>query len=105
MVILATSVVMSVVAVIIMTIVATITPVVVTPVAAVVATVVVTSVIAVVVTVIITSVPIIIARIGPTIKVISSIRSTVTIVEALTTVAVVLALGLLGGRRDSKGAL
>jgi hypothetical protein len=27
------------------------------------------------------------------------------IVEALTTVTVVIALGLLGGRRDSKGAL
>jgi hypothetical protein len=29
----------------------------------------------------------------------------VRIVEALTTIAVVVALGLLGGRRDSKGAL
>jgi hypothetical protein len=29
----------------------------------------------------------------------------VTIVEALTTVTVVVALGLLRGRRDSKGAL
>jgi uncharacterized membrane protein YqjE len=37
--------------------------------------------------------------------VILSIRSMVRIVKALTTVTVVLALGLLGGRWDSKGAL
>jgi hypothetical protein len=53
------------------------------------------------------SIPIVNARIGPAITVISSISSTVTIVEALTTtlVIVVVASGLLGGRRDSKGAL
>jgi hypothetical protein len=52
------------------------------------------------------SIPTVIARIGPAIAVISSIRSTVTIVEALTTasVVVVVASGLLGGRGDSKGA-
>jgi hypothetical protein len=74
---------------------------------AVIATVVVTSVIAAVVVAIITSIPIVIVRIGPAVTVISSIRSTVTIVEALATVAVVVvvASGLLGGRWDSKGTL
>jgi hypothetical protein len=49
----------------------------------------------------------IVARIGPAITVISSIRSTVTVVEALATVPVVVlvAPGSLGGRLDSKGAL
>jgi hypothetical protein len=93
---------------------ATVTPVVVTPVVAVIATVVFTSVIetvvvasviAAIVAAIVMWIPIIIARIGPTIMVISSIRSMVTIVEALTTVTVVVALSLLGGRRNSKGAL
>jgi hypothetical protein len=105
MVVLATSFIMSVVVTIIMAIIATISPVVVTPVVAVITTVVVASVIAAVVVAIITSIPIIIARIGPVIMVISSIRSTVTIIEALTTVTVVVALGFLGGGRDSKGAL
>jgi hypothetical protein len=75
------------------------------PIVAVITTVVVASIIAAVVAAIITSIPIIIARIGPAIMVISLVRSTVTIVEALTTVTVVVALGLLGGRWDSKGAL
>jgi hypothetical protein len=81
--------------------------VVVTPIGAVIATVVVAPVIAVVVEAVITSLPIIIVRIRPAIAVILSIRSTVTIVEALATVAVVVAVasGLLGGRWDSKGTL
>jgi hypothetical protein len=60
-----------------------------------------------VIAVVVTSIPIVVARIGPAITVISSIRSTVTTVEALTTVpvVVVVAFGLLGGRQDSKGAL
>jgi hypothetical protein len=80
--------------------------VVVTPIIAVIATVVVAPVFAVVVATVIMSIPIIIERFGPAIVVISSIRSTVTIVEALTTtrVVVVVASGLLGGRRESKGA-
>jgi hypothetical protein len=61
----------------------------------------------VVVAAIITSIPIVIARIGPAVVVILSIRSTVTIVKALATIAVVIAVasGLLGGRWDSKGTL
>jgi hypothetical protein len=82
--------------------------VVVTPVVAVIAMVVVASVIAAVVAAIIMSVPVIIARIGPAITVISSIRLMVTVVETLATVlvlVVVVAFGPLGGRQDSKGAL
>jgi hypothetical protein len=92
---------------IIVAIITTITFVVITPVIAVITTVVVTSVITAVVASIITSIPIVIARIGLAVTVISSIRSTVTIVEALATVAVVLvvASSLLGGRWDSKGML
>jgi hypothetical protein len=99
MVVLATSIITSVislvVALVVMEIITTITSVVVTP------------VIAAVVASIVTSIPIVVARIGPAVTVISSIRSTVTIVKALTTVlvVVVVAPGLLGGRRDSKGAL
>jgi hypothetical protein len=102
-----TSIISSVVALVIVAIVTTITPVVVAPVVAVIAMVVVASVIAAVVAEIITSIPIIIVMKGPAITVISSIRSTVTIVEALTTVPVVVvaASGLLEGRWDSKGAL
>jgi hypothetical protein len=90
-----------------MAVITTITPVVVSPVIAVIATIVVVPVIAAVVAAIITSIPIIVARIGPAITVISSIRSTVTVVEALAAVpvVVVVAPGPLGGRRDSKGAL
>jgi hypothetical protein len=102
-----TLIISSVVALVTMAIITTITPVVVTPVVAVIATVVVASVIAVVVAAIITSIPIVIARIGPVVTVISSIRSTVTVVEALATVLVIIVVapGPLGGRRDSKGAL
>jgi hypothetical protein len=101
------SVVSSVVVTIIMVIITTITSVSVTPVVAVIATVVVTSVITVVVAAIITSIPIVIERIGPAVGVISSIRSMVNIVKALTTIVVVVAAApsLLGGRRDSKGTL
>jgi hypothetical protein len=102
-----TPVVSSVVVMIIMAIITSITSVVVALVVAVIATVVITSVVAAVVTAIITSIPIVIAWIGPAVKVISSIRSTVMIVEALATIAVVIAVasGLLGGRWDSKGTL
>jgi hypothetical protein len=64
-------------------------------------------VVAAVVVVIIMSIPIIVVRIGPAIMVISSIRSMVTVVEALATVpvVVVVAPSPLGGRRDSKGTL
>jgi hypothetical protein len=101
------SVISSVVALVVMAIITTITPVVVTPVVAVLATVVDAPVITAVVAAIITSIPVIVARIGPTIMVISSIRSTVTVVEMLATILAVVvgALGPLGGRRDSKGAL
>jgi hypothetical protein len=102
-----TSIISSVVVTFIMAIITMITPVVVTPVVAVIATVVVASVIAVVVVAIITSIPIVIARIGSAIMVISSIKSMVTIVEVLPTtpVVVVVASALLVGRRDSKGTL
>jgi hypothetical protein len=101
------SVISSVVALVVVEIITTITLVVVTPVVAVIAMVVVASVIAAVVTAIITSIPIIVATIGPAIMVISSITSMITVVETLATVpiVVVVALGPLGGRRDSKGAL
>jgi hypothetical protein len=111
MVVLATSiitpVVSSVVVTIIMAVITTIASVIVTPVVVVVVTVVVTSVIAVVVAAIIESIPIVIVRIGPAVMVISSIRSMVTIVEVLSTFAVIVAVasGLLGGRWDSKGTL
>jgi hypothetical protein len=109
-VVLATSIITSVfspvVVTIITTIIATITSVVVTPVVAVTAMVVVAPVVVAVVAVVITSIPIVNERIGPVFAVISSIRSTTMIVEALVTVPVVIvvASGLLGGRRDSKGA-
>jgi hypothetical protein len=101
-----TSVVSSVVVTIIMAIITMITSVVVVLVVAVIATVVVTPVVATVVAAVITSIPFVAVRIGLAIMVISSIRSTVTIVDALTTtpVVVVVASGLLGDRRDSKGA-
>jgi hypothetical protein len=76
---------------------------VVVPVVAIIATVVIAPVVAAV----ITSIPIVIVRIRPAIAVISSIKSTVTIVEALATIAVVVVVAscLLGGRWDSKGTL
>jgi hypothetical protein len=104
-VVLVTSIITSVIVTIIMAIITVITSV--TPFIAVIATVVVASIVAAIVTVIITSIPIIIAGIGPAVTVISSIRSTVMIVEALTTIAIIVAVasGLLGGRRNSKGTL
>jgi hypothetical protein len=68
-------------------------------------TIVVASVIAAVVTTTITSISIVNARIWSTVSVISSIRSTVTILEALTTTAVVIVVapGLLRGRWYPKG--
>jgi hypothetical protein len=89
-----------VVALVVMEIITMITPVVVSPVIAVIATVVVAPVIAALVAAIITSIPIFSARIGPAITVISSIRSTVTVVEALAIIPaiVVVAPGPLGGR-------
>jgi hypothetical protein len=53
------------------------------------------------------SIPIIVARIGSAITVVSPIRSTITVVETLATVPVivVVAPGPLGGRQDSQGAL
>jgi hypothetical protein len=106
-VVLATSIITSVVLSVVVMIITMITSVVVAPVVAVIVMVDVAPVIAAVVAAIITSIPIIIARIGPAITVISSIRSKITIVEQFTTVSVivVVASGLLGGRRDSKGAL
>jgi hypothetical protein len=103
----ATSIAASVIVTIIRTIVATITSMAVTPIVAIIVMVVVASVIAAVVTVIITSIPIIIVRIGPAVTVISSIRSMVTIVEALAIVAIIIvvASGLLGGRWNSKSTL
>jgi hypothetical protein len=102
-----TSVVSSVIVTIAMVIITTITSVVVAPVVAVIATIVVASVITAVVAAIITSIPIVIARIGLAVTVISSIRSTITIVEALATIVVVVAVvsGLLGCKWDSKGTL
>jgi hypothetical protein len=102
-----TSIVSSIVVTIIMAIITTITSVVVALVIAVIAMIVVAPVIASVVTAVITSILVVIARIGPAAAVISSIRSTVTVVEALATipVVVVVASGLLGGRWDSKGTL
>jgi hypothetical protein len=72
---------------------------------AVVTTVVVASVIAAVVAAIITSIPIVIARIGSAVTVISSGRR--LRFEALATIAVVIVVapGLLGGRWYSKGTL
>jgi hypothetical protein len=102
-----TSVISSVIALVVVAIVTTITPVVVTSVIAVIATVVVVHVIVAVVAEVITSIPVSVERIGPAITVISSIRSTVTVVETLATipVVVVVAPGPFGGRRDSKGTL
>jgi hypothetical protein len=104
-VILASSIIASVVVTIIVAIVTTITSV--APVGAVVATVVVASVVAAIVAAIITSIPIVVARIGSTVTIISSIRFSVTVVEALTTIAVVVVVApsLLGGRWYSKGTV
>jgi hypothetical protein len=71
----------------------------------VVATVIIVSVIAVIVAAVITSIPVIIVMIGHVVTVIALIRSTVAIVKAMATVlvVVVVAPGLLGVKRYSKG--
>jgi hypothetical protein len=104
-VVLATSIVMSVIVTIVVAIITTITSI--ALISVVVTTVVVASVIAMIIAAIITSTPIIIARIGYVVTVISSIRSTVAILEALTTIAVVIVVapGLLGGGWYPKGML
>jgi hypothetical protein len=106
-VILTTTVIAPVIPAIIALVVTTIILAVVAPVVAVIVTIVIMFVIAVVVAAIITSIPIIIATVGPTIMRITSIGSTITVVEALVTVPIVVvaALGLLRGRRDPKGTL
>jgi hypothetical protein len=60
-----------------------------------------------VVAAIITSIPVVIATVGPAITILTSIRSTVTVVKALVTVPVIVvaALDLLRGRQDPKGTL
>jgi hypothetical protein len=102
-----TSVIAPVISAIITLVVTMIILAVVRPVVVVVATIVIASVVTAVVAVIITSIPVVIVTIGPAIPVITSIRSTVTVVEVLVTIPVVVvaALGLLGVRRDSKGTL
>jgi hypothetical protein len=106
-VVLATPVIVLVIPAIIVLVVTAIILGVVTPVVAVIVTIVITSVIAAVVTAIITSIPVVVAMVWPAITIIMSIRSTITVVEALVTVPVVVvaALGLLRGRRDPKGML
>jgi hypothetical protein len=106
-VVLATSIIASILSSVVTLVVTTITPVVITPIVLVIATVVITSVITAIVAVIITSIPVLIARIGSAIMVITSIRSTVQVVKALATVSVVIvvALGLLGVGWYSKGTL
>jgi hypothetical protein len=101
------SVISSVIALVVVAIIMMIKPAVITSIVAVIATVVVAHVVAVIVAAIIPSILVIIARIGPAISIISSIKSTVTVVEALATVlvVVVVAPGPLVGRQDSKGAL
>jgi hypothetical protein len=106
-VVLATLVIAPVISVIIALVVTAIILAVVTPVVTVIATIVIVSVLAAIVATIITSIPVVIATIGPAILVITLIRSTVMVVEALVTVpvVVVVALGLLGGRQDPEGTL
>jgi hypothetical protein len=96
------SIISSVVALFVVAIITTITPMVVTPVVAVIEAVIVAPVIAAIVAAIIMSIPVIVARIGPDITVISMIRSTVTVVETLATISIIVvaAPGPLGGRHD-----
>jgi hypothetical protein len=100
-VVLVTSIITPIISAVITLVVTVITLAVVAPVITVVATVVVAHIITAVVAAIITSIPVLNAMIGPAVTVITSIRSTVTVVEALVTVPVVIvaALGLfeLGG--------
>jgi hypothetical protein len=104
---LTTSVITLIISAVTVLVVMAITFAVVTPVVAVVGTIVVASVIVAVVAVIISSIPVVVATIGPAIAVITLIRSTVTIVEALNNIPVVVvaALGLLRVGRYSKGTL
>jgi hypothetical protein len=106
-VVLETPVIASIVSPLITLVITAITLAVFTPVVMVVATIVVASVVVAIVAMIIMSIPIVVAMIGPTIMVITSIRSMVTVVEALATVPVVIAvpLDLLGVGRYSKGTL
>jgi hypothetical protein len=106
-VVLATSIITSIILSVVALVVAAITLVVATSVVMVIAMVVVAPIITVVVAAIITLIPVLVATIGPAITVISPIRSTVTVVEALAIVPVVIvaATGLLRGRRDPKGML
>jgi hypothetical protein len=106
-VILATSIIASVISAIIVLVVAAITPVVVRPVIMVIATVVIAPIITAVVAMIIMSIPVVIATIGPAIAIITSIRSIVAVVEVLITVLVFIvdAPGLLRGRQDPQGTL
>jgi hypothetical protein len=101
-VVLAMSIISLVVALVIVVIITMITSMVVTLVVAVIVMVVVEPVIMAIVTAIITSIPVLVARIGPAIMVISSIRSTVTVLETFATVSVIVvaAPSPLGGRRD-----
>jgi hypothetical protein len=96
------SIISLVVALVIVVIITMITSMVVTLVVAVIVMVVVEPVIMAIVTAIITSIPVLVARIGPAIMVISSIRSTVTVLETFATVSVIVvaAPSPLGGRRD-----
>jgi hypothetical protein len=105
--VLATSVITSVISAIIALVVMAIILAVVAPVVAVIVTIVVTSVVMEVVAAIITSIPVVIATVGPAITILTSIRSTVTVVKALVTVPVIVvaALDLLRGRQDPKGTL
>jgi hypothetical protein len=106
-VVLATSVIASVIPTIIAVVIMAIILAVVTHVVAVIVTIVVMSIVAAVLVVIITSIPVVVATVGPAITIITSIRSTVTVVEALVTVPVVVvaAPSLLRGTRDPKGML
>jgi hypothetical protein len=106
-VVLAMSIITPTISVVTVLVVMAITLAVVTPVIAVVSTIVVTPIIAAVVAAIITSIPIVFATIGPAVTVITSIRSTVMVVEALVTISVVVvaALGLLRLGGYSEGTL
>jgi hypothetical protein len=102
-VVLATSVIAPIISAIIALVVTAIILAVPTPVVAVIVTIVVTAVVAA----IITSIPVVIATVGPAITIITLIRSTVKVVEALVAVSVVVvaAPGLLRGTRDPKSTL
>jgi hypothetical protein len=106
-VVLAMSIITPIISVVTVLVVMAITLAVVTPVIVVVSTIVVTPIIAAVVAAIITSIPVVFVTIGPAVMVITSIRSTVMVVEALVTISVVVvaALGLLRLGGYSEGTL